>query len=84
MTFEQLVDHVRGKVREQLGLFTLPPSLSRDVVEAFVKATIGGLGFHVNDAGDVCDPRPRPVTTFPNNQNGVRYSGQQRRRGYRR
>lgn len=55
--------------------------VSREDVHDIVSATITGLGLVVHElTGEVYEPAPRPVINYPNNQNGVRWSGQRRRR----
>lgn len=43
------------------------------LVSDAVLATALELGYHINHAGEVCDPRPPPPSTPP--QTGVRWSG---------
>lgn len=48
-------------------------------VAAIVDATVIGVGFHVDNDGNICDPRPAPRPETPRT-NGVRYHGQKKRR----
>lgn len=56
-----------------------------EAVKLAVRTTIVECGMCVNSTtGEVYDPAPKPVINYPNEQNGVRFSGQQRRRRMRR
>lgn len=69
MTLAKLQEHVRSK---------LNVSERTAVVDDIVLATVLSLGLYVSASGEVCDPRPKPVVNFPNQQN-VRFSGRRRR-----
>jgi hypothetical protein len=49
-----------------------------EVIRDIVRDVVDGLGFHVNDAGDICDPRPAPPA-IPH-QTNVRFRGPRKRR----
>ena len=49
-----------------------------EIVVAIVKATVEGLGFHVANDGEICDPRPKPSPSYPQQQN-ARWRGSRRR-----
>lgn len=72
MTLEQLVKHVQSKLNESDD----GSSAQLLNLETIVRATIDGLGFHISNSGEVCDPRPQPVNVFtPPRQQNVRWRG---------
>lgn len=82
VTLKQLVERVDAKISADIGGIA-NEDMTREIVECAVRATIAGLGFYIVEAtGEVGDPRPAPVTTYPNNvqhQVGVRWRGGRRR-----
>ena len=67
MKIEELIAIVRAEV----------PAFDRNEQERTVHAVIKGMGFHLSNDGEVCDPRPPKLMTYPNNN--VRWRGGGRR-----
>lgn len=76
------LDQLRERVRSRVHTAAQPWGELEDDI---VLATVLQLGLVVSDTtGEVYDPAPKPVINYPHDQNGVHYSGQVRRRRYRR
>lgn len=71
MKLRKLQDEVWGKFQHDAGVN------DSGAVDDIVLATILGMGFHINAAGDICDPRPAPPSTPPST--GIHYRGQRPR-----
>lgn len=76
VTLEQLVEDIH---RAHLAFGKT--EVSREDVADIVRATIKGVGFHINEkTGEVVDPRPPPNPLPPPRDTGMYYSDQRRRR----
>lgn len=78
VTFDQLVTRACETLQSEQY------EVDRDKVARVVRATLKGLDLCIANNGEVINPAPKPVINYPYDQNGVRYRGQRRRRGYRR
>jgi len=74
MKLDKLRDHVRERL-EHTGSKT---EVTDALLGFIVIETVLGMGFHFNQAGEICDPRPA-ASTVPRQQN-VRWAGGRRRR----
>lgn len=78
ITIEKIIEVLNNDPRVS-GSFLGKPVELKDIVLLVVHA----VGFHVNDAGEVCDPRPTPSVVFSGvrspQQTGVRWRGGRKR-----